>query len=112
MAYATPVFLLVIAPQLRYFTVAGADAVGRLTDDGGIVVLKGSRICAETKKTCLASAAALRAEVGADGVTQKDYAFKSLSGAAQFVGGCALNGNKLWTETKKISKPRGRKTKE
>lgn len=90
--------------KLRYFTVAGADAVGRLTEDGGIVVLKGSRICAETKKSCPASAATLRQEVGADGITQKDYAFKSLSGAAQFVGGCALNGNKCWTEVRQEPK--------
>lgn len=92
--------------NLRYFTVAGADAVGRVTDDGGIVVLKGSRICAETKKSCHASAAALRQEVGESLITQKDYAFKSLSGAAQFVGGCALNGKLHWHETRKAPKQR------
>lgn len=92
--------------NLRYFTVAGADAVGRLTDDGGIIVLKGSRICAETKNSCLASAVALRQEVGESLITQKDYAFKSLSGAAQFVGGCALNGKLHWLETRKAPKPR------
>lgn len=92
--------------NLRYFTVAGADAVGRLTDDGGITVLKGSRICAETKNSCLASAVALRQEVGESLITQKDYAFKSLSGAAQFVGGCALNGKLHWLETRKAPKPR------
>lgn len=104
MAFATPVFLLVIAPQLRYCTVAGADAVGRLTEDGGIVVLKGSRICAETKKSCPASAATLRQEVGEDCITQKDYAFKSLSGAACFVGGSSLSGNVCWTETRQEPK--------
>lgn len=95
--------------NLRYFTVAGADAVGRLTDDGGIIVLKGSRICAETKNSCLASAVALRQEVGESLITQKDYAFKSLSGAAQFVGGCSLNGKLCWTETKKLPKPHRKK---
>lgn len=92
--------------NLRYFTVAGADAVGRLTDDGGIIVLAGSRLCAETKNSCLASAVALRQEVGESLITQKDYAFKSLSGAAQFVGGCALNGKLHWLETRKASKQR------
>lgn len=90
--------------KLRYCTVAGADAVGRLTEDGGIVVLKGSRICAEMKKTCSAMARDLRAEVGEDCITQKDYAFKSLSGAAQFVGGCALNGHICWTEVRQEPK--------
>lgn len=94
--------------KLRYFTMAGADAVGRLTDDGGIVVLKGSRICAETKKSCLAAAIALRAEVGESHITQKDYTFKSLSGAANFVGGCALNGKICWTETRKEPKRKKR----
>lgn len=92
--------------KLRYFTVAGADAVGRLMENGGIVVLKGSRICAETKKSCHASAAALRQEVGESLITQKDYTFKSLSGAAQFVGGCALNGKLHWHETRKAPQQR------
>ncbi len=96
--------------KLRYFTMAGADAVGRLTDDGGIVVLKGSRICAETKKSCLAAAIALRAEVRESHITQKDYTFKSLSGAANFVGGCALNGKICWTETRKEPKRKKRKS--
>lgn len=95
--------------DLLYFTMAGADAVGRLTDDGGIIVLKGSRLCAETKKSCLASAVLLRQEVGESLITQKDYVFTSLSGAAQFVGGCALNGKLCWTETKKLPKPRRKK---
>ena len=95
--------------DLRYFTVAGADAVGRLTDDGGIVVLKGSRLCAETKKSCLAAAVLLRQEVGESLITQKDYFFKSLSGAAQFVGGCALNGKLCWLEIRKAPKLRKKK---
>lgn len=65
---------------------------------------KGSRICAETKKSCLATSVALRAEVGENHITQKDYPFKSLSGTARFVGWCALNGKRCWTETRKLPK--------
>lgn len=92
--------------NLRYFTVAGADAVGRLTDDGGITVLKGSRLCAETSKSCLPRVVALRESLCPGGVLKQDMPFRSLSAAAQFVGGCALNGRKYWTETKKLPKPR------
>lgn len=62
------------------------------------------QLCAETKNSCSAMAKDLRAEVGEDCITQKDYAFKSLSGAAQFVGGCALNGHICWTEVRQEPK--------
>lgn len=80
--------------------------MGRLSDDDGIIVLAGSHICAETKKTCLTSAVALRQEVGESLITQKDYAFRFLSGAAPFVGGCALNGKLHWHETRKAPQQR------
>lgn len=92
--------------NLRYFTAAGADAVGRLTDDGGITVLAGSRICPETKKTCPQKMAALRESQCPGGVLKQDVPFTSLSAAAAFVGGCALNGKLHWLETRKASKPR------
>lgn len=41
--------------------------------------------------------------------TKKDYPFASLSGAANFVGGCALNGKICWTETRKEPKSKKRK---
>lgn len=96
--------------NLRYCSVAGADARGRLNDGGGITVLAGSRIGMKTGKSCPPSVVALRERMCPDGVLKQDVAFGSLSGAAQFVGGCALNGKKYWTETKKIlPKPRRKK---
>lgn len=92
--------------KLRYFTVAGADAVGRLTDDGGIIVLKGSRICVATQKSCPKSAAALRADMASETELKQDMTFTSLSAAAAFVGGCSLNGKLCWLETRKVPKRR------
>lgn len=95
--------------NLRYCTVAGADAVGRLTEGGGIVVLKGSRICSVTQKSCPKPAVALRANMAPETELKKDMAFTSLSAAAAFVGGSSLSGTKYWTETRKIPKPRKRR---
>lgn len=101
---ATPAVAEDSSVRLLYCTVADADAVGCLNDDGSITVLKGSRICAVTKGSCSPSAAVLRAEAGESHITQKDYTFKSLSSAACFVGGCQLNGKLYWTETPKPGK--------
>ena len=43
-----------------------------------------------------------------DCILRKDYSFSSLSAAANFVGGCALNGKRYWTPTRPFRK---RKTK-
>lgn len=92
--------------NLRYFTMAGADAVGRLNDDGSMTVLAGSRICTLTRKSCPKSAVALRASMAPETELKEDMTFPSLSAAAAFVGGCSLNGHLCWTETKKLPKRR------
>ena len=101
------------APERKgvlYCVVADGDARG-VPDGKGITVLKGSRICALTRKSCSGPIAKLRNEViskSPDCILRKDYSFSSLSAAANFVGGCALNGKRYWTPTRPLRK---RKTK-
>lgn len=80
----------------------GAHAI-ELED--GIIVLKGSIIKRNTSNSCPAKAKRLREEAirkgelvskGFDYQLVVDKAFRSLSGAAQFVGGYSISGNVAW----------------
>ncbi len=97
--------------ELRYCSVAGADAVARLNDDGSITVLAGSRICGETKASCPPSLVAMRAAFLEESglVLPRDVVFSSRSYAAGFVAGSSLGGTKYWKTEKKLPTPRRKK---
>ena len=103
------------APERKgvlYCVVADGDAQG-VSDGKGITVLKGSRICSQTRKSCSGPVAKLRSEViskSPDCILRKDYRFTSLSAAANFVGGCALNGKLYWKRERPLRERKPRKS--
>ena len=84
-----------------YMTYGSANAKGKRTSDG-FVVLKGSVICINTVASCPESAINDRKKyaehIDENGTINADLLFSSPSGAAAFVGGASLNGNKLWKD--------------
>lgn len=74
------------------------QARGRLTNDG-FILLKGSKISPQIQPSAKRATIIAREKYRnktVDGVTTEDILFSSPSAAACFVGGCSLNGNKLW----------------
>ncbi|MDR3153114.1 MAG: GIY-YIG nuclease family protein [Deltaproteobacteria bacterium] len=77
-----------------------AEAFGRRVN-GGIVLLKGSRIrMGDLPKSCPGGAARMRrdcaSKIDAEGTLKEDIAFDSLSSAASFVLGASVSGKTLW----------------
>lgn len=75
------------------------SATATITNDG-FVVLKGSKISIELKKSVKESVKKLRKQcankIDKNGVLLADIICSSPSAAASFVGGCSLSGNACW----------------
>ncbi|KQB86254.1 GIY-YIG nuclease family protein [Corynebacterium lowii] len=86
----------------------GADARGRKTSDG-FVVLAGSRVVAEEKFTRSAPANAkknrvkYRGSIGPDMMLTEDVLFSTPSAAASFVAGASLSGPDSWRDGRGVS---------
>jgi hypothetical protein len=92
--------------MLFFLDRCGAKAKGMLTSEG-FVVLSGSAIRKENKKSAPASAKASRENkenVDDSGIVLKDILFRTPSGASAFVLGSSSNGNDEWktAEGKKL----------
>lgn len=84
-----------------YFKTAKAEATGKRTSEG-FVVLAGSSISSEYTKSCPENVVRLREKhaekIDDKGVLKADILFSSSSSAAGFVGGGSFNGNIMWKD--------------
>lgn len=84
---------------LLHLKTSKADAAGRMTSDG-FVVLKGSRVAASPTKSCPGSVKKHRkkytARINAEGILTEDTLFSSPSAAAAFVVFASANGLIMW----------------
>ena len=84
-----------------YFKTAKAEATGKRTSEG-FVVLAGSSISSEYTKSCPENVVRLREKhaekIDNKGVLKADILFSSPSSAAGFVGGGSFNGNIMWKD--------------
>ena len=80
---------------------SSSNATGKRTNEG-FVVLKGSVICLNTVDSCPEHAQTDRrkyaSNIDENGRLTADLLFSSPSGAAQFVAGASVSGNKLWKD--------------
>lgn len=92
--------------ELMRCTVRGADARGRRTPEG-FVVLAGSRLASTLTSSAPGAARKAREKyadrISDDYILQKDTLFNSPSGAAGFAGRASLNGNREWVSETGIS---------
>lgn len=84
-----------------YFKTAKAEATGKRTSEG-FVVLAGSSISSEYTKSCPENVVRLREKhaekIDDKGILKADILFSSPSSAAGFVGGGSFNGNIMWKD--------------
>lgn len=85
--------------QIFYIKRSGADAQGRLTSEG-FVLLSGSKIRKEIVPSCPAYGKSSREDnknhIDENSIVQKDILFKTPSGASVFVLGAPTNGTVEW----------------
>ena len=96
------------AETMFYLNTSKADAKGRRTNDG-FVVLKGSTVATNPTKSCPDTIQHIRdqyaARLDSNSVLTEDTLFKSPSAAAGFVSNASANGLIMWvTEDKKSLK--------
>jgi len=86
--------------QLFYIKRSGADAKGRLTSNGKIIVLKGSAIRKNLTPCCPNDVKKLRKKnkknIGENNILLNDIWFPSISSASKFVLGTSSNGKVDW----------------
>lgn len=82
------------------FNYAGKLSATATITNEGFVLLKGSKINPTLNSSVPNSTLSARnlnaTKISTDFITTEDILFTSPSSAACFVGGCALNGNKMW----------------
>ncbi len=85
--------------EFLYFKTASAEAKGKRTEEG-FIVLAGSRIALKLQKSCSETVRRARKKhankIDENGVLLEDIVFASPSGASSFIGGSCSNGSLMW----------------